>query len=110
MSSGTLLPGGTVIGTGSDRYSVRNNQDVLREIDLAGNPIRETNLAAVNAQLTALGHEISYGFHHEVQRLPNGDTVVLALTQRNVDINCSYTTSITDMIVVLDQHVHVAWV
>src|SRR5262249_60108857 len=29
MSSGTLLPGGTAIGTGSDRFSVRNNQDVL---------------------------------------------------------------------------------
>src|SRR5262249_2187240 len=71
MRTATVLPGGTVIGLGNDRFSVRNNRNVLREIDLAGNPVRETNLAAVNAQLTALGHEISYGFHHEVQRLPN---------------------------------------
>ena len=33
--------------------------------DLAGNPVRETNLAAVNAQLAALGHETIYGFHHD---------------------------------------------
>src|SRR5262245_25604930 len=110
MSSGTLLPGGTVIGTGSDRYSVRNNQDVLREIDLAGNPVRETNLAAVNAQLTALGHEISYGFHHEVQRLPNGDTVVLGLTERQIDIDGTPTNYIGDLIVVLDKDLQVAWV
>jgi hypothetical protein len=110
MSSGTLLPGGTVIGMGSDRDSVRNNLNVLREIDLAGNPVRETNLAAVNAQLTALGHEISYGFHHEVQRLPNGTTVTLALTERTVDINGTPTNYIGDMIVVLDEDLQVAWV
>src|SRR5215813_12003556 len=61
MSTVTLLPGGTVIGMGNDRDSVRNNRDVLREIDLAGNPVRETNLAAVNAQPAALGHQAIYG-------------------------------------------------
>jgi hypothetical protein len=107
---GTFVRGGTVLGVGLDRYGVRNGQDVLREIDLAGNPVRETNLAAVNAQLTALGHEISYGFHHDAQRLPNGDTVVLAMTERNVDINGTPTNYIGDMIVVLDQDLQVAWV
>src|SRR5262249_29397631 len=34
MNTATLLPGGTVIGMGNDRFSVRNNRDVLREIDL----------------------------------------------------------------------------
>src|SRR5215813_943813 len=87
MNPGILLPGGTLIGFGSDRYSVRNNANVLREIDLAGNPIRETNLAAVNAQLAALGHEAIYGFHHDVQRLPDGNTVVPTWTERTVDIN-----------------------
>jgi len=106
----TFEPGGTVLGFGRDRYSVRNNQDVLREIDLAGNPVRETNLAAVNAQLTALGHEISYGFHHDAQRLPNGDTVVLGLTERKIDINGTPTNYIGDMIVVLDEDLQVAWV
>src|SRR5262249_24335027 len=45
------LPGGTLLVTGSDRYSVRGNRNVLREIDLAGNPVAETNVDAVNAQL-----------------------------------------------------------
>src|SRR5262245_4487775 len=110
FGNGTFEPGGTVLGLGPDRYSVRNNADVLREIDLAGNPVRETNLAAVNAQLTALGHEISYGFHHDVQRLPNGDTVVLALTERKIDINGTPTNYIGDLIVVLDKDLQVAWV
>ena len=57
----------------------RTAPNVLREIDLAGNPVRETNLAAVNAQLAALGHEPIHAFHHDVQRLPDGTTVVLAL-------------------------------
>src|SRR5262249_20624030 len=102
--------GGTVIGMGSDRDSVRNNLNVLREIDLAGNPVRETNLAAVNAQLTALGHEISYGFHHDAQRLPNGDTVVLGLTERKIDVNGTPTNYIGDLILVLDEDFQVAWV
>src|SRR5262249_24911919 len=110
FGNGTFEPGGTVLGLGPDRYSVRNNADVLREIDLAGNPVRETNLAAVNAQLTALGHGISYGFHHEAQRLPNGDTVVLALTERKIDINGTPTNYIGDLIVVLDKDLQVAWV
>ncbi len=106
---GTLVPGGTVLGLGQDGYSVRNSLDVLREIDLAGDPVRETNLAAVNAQLAALGHEISYGFHHDVQRLPNGDTVVLAYTERKIDINGTPTNYIGDLIVVLDADFQVKW-
>jgi len=43
--------------------------NVLREIDLAGNPLRETNIDAVNAQLKIKGQGIIYGFHHEMLRL-----------------------------------------
>jgi arylsulfate sulfotransferase len=109
MNTGILLPGGTVIGIGSDSFSVRNNTNVLREIDLAGNPIRETNLAAVNAQLAALGHEAVYGFHHDVQRLPDGNTVVLTWTERTVTINGVPTDYIGEMLLVLDQDFQVRW-
>jgi arylsulfate sulfotransferase len=105
----TLLPGGTVIGYGNDRYSVRNNRDVLREIDLAGDPVRETNLAAVNAQLTAMGHDIIYGFHHDAQRLPNGATLVMGLTERTVNINGTPTNYVGGMILVLDEEFQVTW-
>jgi hypothetical protein len=46
----SLVPGGTLLLNGVDRYTpVPTAPDVLREIDLAGDPVRETNLAAVNA-------------------------------------------------------------
>ena len=52
----SLVPGGTLLLNGVDQYTpVPTAPNVLREIDLAGNPVRETNLAAVNAQLAALG-------------------------------------------------------
>ena len=109
MVTATLLPGGTVIGLGNDSSSVRNNRNVLREIDLAGNPVRETNLAAVNAQLAALGHETIYGFHHDIQRLPDGSLVVLGYPERSVAINGVPTNYIGEMVVVLDQDFQVKW-
>ncbi len=104
-----LVPDGTVLLPGSDRYSDRGTLNVSREIDLAGNPLQETNIDAVNAQLTALGFDRIYGFHHVVQRLPNGTTVVLGVTERTVDINGTPTNYAGDMIVVLDQDFQVEW-
>ena len=106
----SLVPGGTVLVTGADSAAPRLYvMNILREIDLAGNPLRETNLAAVNAQLTALGHDIIHSFSHDVQRLPNGNTAVLGLTERSVDINGTPTNYIGDMVVVLDQDFQVSW-
>src|SRR5205823_5490273 len=100
----SLVPGGTVLLIGVDRYTpVPTAPDVLREIDLAGNPVRETSLAALNAQLTALGHEVIHGFHHDVQRLADGSTAVLCLTERTVTINGTPTDYVGEMVLVLDQ-------
>jgi hypothetical protein len=109
MNTATLLPGGTVIGMGNNQDSIRNNRNVLREIDLAGNPVRETNLAAVNAQLAALGHETIYGFHHDVQQLPDGSLVVLGYPERTIDIGGVPTNYIGELLVVLDQDFQVVW-
>jgi hypothetical protein len=109
-AAASLVPGGTVLVTGADSMQpVPLSLNVLREIDLAGNPLRETNLAAVNAQLTALGHDIIYSFSHDVQRLPGGNTAVLGLTERTVDINGTPTNYIGIMVVVLDQDFQVTW-
>jgi hypothetical protein len=106
-----LVPGGTVLLTGADsRAAVPETQDVLREIDLAGDTIRETNLDAVNAQLTALGHDVICGFTHDVERLPNGQTAVIGLTERTVTINGTLTNYIGADVVVLDENFQVAWV
>jgi type 1 fimbria pilin len=109
MLTATLLPGGTVIGMGNDASSVRNNRNVLREIDLAGNPVRETNLAAMNAQLAALGQDTIYGFHHDVRRLPDGSLVVLGYPERAVSVNGVATQYIGEMLIVLDQDFRVVW-
>ena len=106
----SLVPGGTLLLNGVDRYTpVPTAPNVLREIDLAGNPVRETNLAALNAQLAALGHEMVHAFHHDVQRLPDGTTVALALTERSVDIDGTPTQYVGEMVLVLDADLRVKW-
>ncbi len=108
MPTATLLPGGTVIGLGRASGSPVG-QNVLREIGLAGNPIRETNLAAVNAQLAARGLEAVYGFHHDVQRLPDGSLVVLTYPERIVTINGVPKNYIGEMVLVLNPDLQVKW-
>jgi hypothetical protein len=109
-SDQSLVPGGTILLTGADHNAtLPGSADVLREIDLAGNAIRETNLAAINAQLTARGQDIIYGFTHDVQRLPNGDTAAIGLVERTVNINGTPTNYVGAMIVVLDNNFQVAW-
>jgi hypothetical protein len=63
----------------------------------------------VNAQLTARGQEIVYGFHHEFSRLPNGDIVTLGWTQKTIDVGGTPTRYAGDMLMVLDQDLQVVW-
>jgi hypothetical protein len=106
----SLVPGGTLLLNGVDQYTpVPTAPDVLREVDLEGNPVRETNLAALNAQLSAMGHGMIHAFHHDAERLPNGNTVALALTERTVDINGTLTNYVGEMVLVLDQDFQVKW-
>jgi hypothetical protein len=107
-------PGGTILGFGIDRYAVPNQygllpRNVLREIDLAGDTVRETNLDAVNAQLRTLGHQVIYGFYHEVEHLLDGSTVALGVTERTIDINGTPTNYVGTMVVVLDDNLQVSW-
>ena len=106
----SLVPGGTVllIGVSADAH-LPNARNILREIDLAGDMVRETNLDAVNAELTAMGHDPIYSFFHDVQRLPNGQTAVIGLTERTVNINGRPTDYVGMDIVVLDENFQVAW-
>jgi hypothetical protein len=71
--------------------------------------VRETNLAALNAQLAALGHEKVHAFHHDVRRLSDGTTVALALTERTLDVNGTPTNYVGEMVVVLDADLRVTW-
>jgi acetyl esterase/lipase len=108
----SLVPGGTVLVMGANHEAplpTPTSRNILREIDLAGDTVRETNVAAVNAQLTALGHNIIYSLTHDVQRLPNGQTAVIGLTERTVNINGTPTDYIGAMIILLDADFQVTW-
>lgn len=106
----SLVPGGTVLLVGIDQDSpLPGSRNVLREIDLAGNVVRETNIAAVNAELTTVGPDAISSFTHDVQRLPNGQTAVLGLVERTVNINGTPTNYIGHMVLVLDENLQVAW-
>jgi hypothetical protein len=106
----SLVPGGTVLLLGVDHYAPRPAVlNVVREVDLAGNPVRETNLDAANAQLAAMGHEAIYSFTHDVERLPNGTTALIGNAERSVNINGTPTDYIGPMILVLDEDFQVVW-
>jgi hypothetical protein len=112
LDSDMLAPGGTVFVLGNDQYATTNpagGVDVLREIDLAGDTLRETNIPAVNAQLIALGYHPVYGFHHDAERLPNGDTAVLTYRRQMVLINGQREPYVGDDVIVLDRNFQVRW-
>jgi hypothetical protein len=88
-----MLTGGRLLVLASGQNSANDIQrlQVLRELDLAGNIIRETNVSRVAEQLDIYGihseckkggRECVSGFHHEAIRLPNGHTLVLAGLER----------------------------
>lgn len=106
----SLAPGGTVLLVGIDPHTAfPNSRNVLREVDLAGNAIRETNLASINAQLSALGHDVVHSFTNDVQRLPDGRTAAIGMTQRTIDVNGTPTNYNGMSIVVLDADFRVTW-
>jgi arylsulfate sulfotransferase len=98
---------------GGNFFSLSN--PTLKEFDLAGDEILETNVNILNEQLAAKGYPILDSFNtHEARRLPNGNILVLGSrdvvstdhqggTQQDpVDI-------IGDMILVLDHNMQLLW-
>ena len=105
-----LEPGGTVMMLGGKAVGVAAGYNTLRQVDLAGDTLRETNIHAVNAELAAMHQPQIIDFDHEAKLLPNGDTVVLASTPKTVNYKGKPTRFIGDMVIVLDQNFQVAWV
>jgi arylsulfate sulfotransferase len=88
-----VLPGGRFLALSDGANSVNNTHEeqVLKELDLAGNVIRETNIGRIAEQLESHGihsdchkngRECVSGFHHEAIRLPNGHTLAVAGIER----------------------------
>ncbi len=108
FSAANVVDGGTILGF--IRWRLAPDADIV-ELDLASNVVRQTNLERVNEQLVALGHNELLGFHHEVERLPNGDTAVLGYELRVlVDTQGDGPVDVLgDSIVVLDANFQVRW-
>jgi len=96
---------------------------VVRELDLLGNTIRETNAGRVAEQLASRGirskcmkdgQQCVSGFHHEAIRLPNGHTLVIAGLERMFPDGAQGSKDpvdvLGDLVVDLDPDFQVAWV
>jgi len=105
-----LEPGGTVMMLGGTPTAVAGGYDRLRQVDLAGNTLRETNINAVNARLAAMHQPKILDFDHEAKLLPNGDTVVIGSTPKIVNYKGRATRFIGDEVIVLDQNLQPVWV
>jgi arylsulfate sulfotransferase len=123
------VPGGEMLmlanGPNSNQSTVQNAQ-VLREIDLAGNTVRETNASRVAEQVVAMSgiqsncaigstECIAGAFHHEAYPLPNGHTLVL-VDEEQIFTDGTQGSSpsnpvdvIGDLIIDLDTNWQVAW-
>ena len=129
------LPGGGFL-TMQDDVSWDPNvtkEQLLRQIDLAGNIVRETNMGIIQQQLIALGSvdggpctaisspapvysACAGAFHHDaIQTLPNGWTAALLDIEKIFPAGTEGDTSglpvdvIGDLIVVLDSNCQVQW-
>lgn len=88
-----VLPAGhlLVLSEGANSANDMKRLQLIREMDLAGNILRETNISRVAEQLEGRGihsdcrkggKECVSGFHHEAIRLPNGHTLAIAGLER----------------------------
>ena len=85
----------------------------LREVDLAGNTIRDVNIDEVNQSLKALGRSYAItGFHHDFLVLPNGHWIGLANIFKTFTDLVGYpgeTLVISDVLVDIDEAGNVVW-
>jgi hypothetical protein len=88
--------------------------DLIREIDLAGNPVKQITMDQLNSELSTAGYNLKlYDFHHDVTVLPNGHWIVLANTiksETGLTGEPSPINVIGDVIIDLDTNLKPVWV
>jgi arylsulfate sulfotransferase len=87
------------------------SRQVLREFDLAGFTLRETNAARINEQLAAMGKPPVNSFHHEARQLPGGRILTVAGLERILtDVQGAGMVDVLgEMIIVLGPDLDVVW-
>jgi hypothetical protein len=87
---------------------------VVREIDLAGNIIRQITAAQLNSRLSKAGYNlVVYEIHHDLLPLPNGHLILLVSQFENFSSLPGYpgtTAVLGDALVDLDQNYNPVWV
>lgn len=108
-----LLPNGNmlvnIVGTG-----IPGSIYAVREIDLAGNTVRELTFDDLNQRLAQAGFGLKIGqVHHDVFPLPNGHTILLAARTQDFVNLPGYPGQITvvgDVLIDVDQNFNPVWV
>jgi hypothetical protein len=93
-------------------FLVTASGDVIREVDLVGSVVRETNISAINMQLRARGQAPMTSFHHDLRRLPNARTAVIASAEKILtDVQGAGAVNVLgDYVLVLDENWQLEWV
>jgi arylsulfate sulfotransferase len=104
------VTGGTFLGVG-ENPTQDVTQQFIREFDLAGITVAETNAARINQQLATMGVHAISGFHHEMRKLPGGGYLALASSERILtDVQGPGPVDVIgDTILVLSQDLQVTW-
>jgi arylsulfate sulfotransferase len=102
-------------GEGATLTPADENVGLIREIDLAGDPVAQLTLDSLNAKLAAAGHgDIKLiDLHHDIAILPDGHFVVFGSVIKAYTNLVGYpgTTNVMgDVLVDLDQNFNVSWV
>ncbi|HWW23082.1 MAG TPA: aryl-sulfate sulfotransferase, partial [Edaphobacter sp.] len=112
-----LLPNGDFlisVGQGSTAQPLPGTTSWIREIDLAGNIIRQISTTDLSAKLQAAGYNLTLQqFHHDVTPLPNGHWLVLSNVIRPFTDLSGYpgvTNVIGDVVIDLDENMQPVWV
>jgi arylsulfate sulfotransferase len=120
-----VLPGGRflVLAEAANSQNDIKRWQAVRELDLLGNTIRETNASRVAEQLASRGirskcmkdgEQCVSGFHHEAVRLPNGHTLAIAGLERMFPDGAQGSKDpvdvMGDLVIDLDPDFQVAWV
>ncbi len=108
MPNGDMLVAATPTGTAG--YGLPG---MLREIDLAGNTVREMSVADLTNRLAAAGYTniTVNSFHHDFALLPNGHIILLVNHYETVNATGYGTISVLgDALVDIDQNWNPVWV
>ncbi|HTM50016.1 MAG TPA: aryl-sulfate sulfotransferase [Bryobacteraceae bacterium] len=103
-------PGGSFFAI-NEVQDADSSRQIVREFDLVGNILLETNAARVSEQLEAMGKRPINAFHHEARRLPDGNILLLAGVEQiltNVQ-GPGAVNVLGDMIIVMNRDLEVIW-